>query len=153
MPGDRLVRIESRPVNVMERMQWWAGSDKEMLEVLNGPQGSNVALVLARSRDDTEYQVVLKRHVPAADQETNTSATMRAVHLPNSQNLYDGPPVSKTRLTVMGGVGVAVRRGDEQDDYGPVLYSVCTSLARCTEKSEQAIGCCQSTLKISITSR
>ena len=121
MPGDRLVRIESRPVNVMERMQWWAGSDKEMLEVLNGPQGSNVALVLARSRDDTEYQVVLKRHVPAADQETNTSATMRAVHLPNSQNLYDGPPVSKTRLTVMGGVGVAVRRGDEQDDYGPVL--------------------------------
>ena len=120
-PGDRLVRIGTRPVNVLERMQWWAGSDQEMLNFLNGPEGTDVALVLARNRDDTEYQVVLKRHVPAASTEKNINAPLRAAQLPNSQSLYNGPPISRTRLTLMGGVGVAVSRADEQEDYGPVL--------------------------------
>jgi C-terminal processing protease CtpA/Prc len=70
MPGDRLVRIESRPVNVLERLEWWAGSDKEMLEFLNGPEGTEVRVQLERNHDGKTYEVVLKRHVPAVPSKT-----------------------------------------------------------------------------------
>lgn len=122
MPGDWIVCIETRPVNIVERMEWWAGSDMEMLDFLNGPEGSDVALVLRRKVDESEYQVVLKRHVPATAQEMNSaSASFRSVQVPTHKTLFDAPPIPRSRLTAIGGVGVALRRLDGQNDTGPVL--------------------------------
>ena len=38
LPGDTLIRIDSRPINVLERMHMWADSDKAMLGALFGPE-------------------------------------------------------------------------------------------------------------------
>ena len=122
MPGDRIERIDTRSVNIVERMEWFAGSDKELLDLLNGPEGSDVTLVLRRKIDESEYQVVLKRHVPATAQEMNSASTsLRSVDAPSRKTLFDAPPIPRSRLTAIGGVGVAIRRLDNQNNKGPVL--------------------------------
>lgn len=149
MPGDRLVRIESRPVNVLERLEWWAGSDKEMLEFLNGPEGTEVRVQLERNHDEKTYEVVLKRHVPAVPSKTvaqppsakvfsyteraplSTAKGMRAFEYTYTEEREKG----KTRQmeTTIGGVGVAIQRVS-LDDKGPVMVQFVSEMTELNGK-------------------
>ena len=107
MPGDTLIMVDSRSINVLERMQVWAGSDDNMLDALYGKEGSDATLVLARNFK--EYEVKLKRHILRSD-------------MSSRWNIPSAPELRKSRMTMpLGGVGIAVRRLETQQDQGPVL--------------------------------
>jgi len=48
-----------------------------------------------------------------------------------SKTLFDGPPIPKSRMTAIGGAGVAVWRHESQQDKGPVLVHLVSE--ECTE--------------------
>ena len=122
-----MVRIESRPINLKERMEWFADSDKEMLDILNGPSGTDVTVNLVRSDAEggEEYTVVLKRHVagtamdfvPVQDSQTPVRTNMST----SSKTLLQRPPSRTSNTKSVGGVGLAIRRLASQKDRGPVL--------------------------------
>ncbi len=124
---DTVVRIESRPINLKERMEWFADSDNEMLQTLNGPWGTDVTvnLVRADAADGKEYEVVLKRHVAATAMDfpkaQESQTTLRTKRNSSSKTLLERPPARTTNTRSVGGVGIAIRRLDSQKDRGPVL--------------------------------